>query len=158
MLHFVLPVSTYMHVMVTHIAGTSRTIANALFHSQMGCFKQLAPNAVHLLDPIPACPTAHSVLVTRCLSFTCWTYQAGLQSYFQFCNQFNISPFPTSSLTLHYFRMHIASRLSYKTIKIYLSGIHSEHLEWGHNDPTNDELLHLLCTGIKQSQGDTSRL
>ena len=33
-----------------------------------------------------------------------------------------------------------------------------EHLERGLPDPTNDELLRLLCKGIKRSQGDTSRL
>lgn len=89
---------------------------------------------------------------------TCQTYQAGVRSYLQFCSQFNIAPFPaSSSLTLRYFCTHIAHRISYKTIKVYLSGIRLEHLERGHNDPTDDELLWLLCTGIKRFQGDNPR-
>ena len=47
----------------------------------------------------------------------------------------------------------MASQVSYKTIKVYLAGIRLEHLERGLEDPTKDELLHLLCTGIKRSQG-----
>ena len=47
----------------------------------------------------------------------------------------------------------MACQVSYKTIKVYLAGIRLEHLERGLEDPTNDELLHLLCTGIKRSQG-----
>ena len=38
-----------------------------------------------------------------------------------------------------------------------MAGIHLEHLERGLHDPTDDKLLQLLCTGIKRSQGTTSR-
>ena len=44
-------------------------------------------------------------------------------------------------------------RISHKTIKVYLAGIRLEHLERGFQDPTDDELLLLLCKGIKRSQG-----
>ena len=84
---------------------------------------------------------------TRC------TYRAGVRSYQQFCNQFNIQQFPATSLTFRYFCTSIAQRVSYKTIKVYLAGICLEHLE-RHMD---DKLLQLLCTGIKRSQGTTSR-
>ena len=85
------------------------------------------------------------------------TYRAGVRSYQQFCNQFNIQQFPATSLTLRYFCTSIAQRVSYKTIKVYLAGICLEHLERGLHDPTDDKLLQLLCTGIKRSQGTTSR-
>ena len=85
------------------------------------------------------------------------TYRAGVRSYQQFCNQFNIQQFPATSLTLRYFCTSIAQRVSYKTIKVYLAGIRLEHLERGLHDPTDDKLLQLLCTGIKRSQGTTSR-
>ena len=88
---------------------------------------------------------------TRCI------YRAGVRSYQQFCNQFNIQQFPATSLTLRYFCTSIAQRVSYKTIKVYLAGIRLEHLERGLHDPTDDKLLQLLCTGIKRSQGTTSR-
>ena len=84
------------------------------------------------------------------------TYRAAVRSYQQFCNQFNIQQFPATSLTLHYFCTSIAQRVSYKTIKVYLAGIHLEHLERGLHDRTDDKLLQLLCTGIKCSQGKTS--
>ena len=86
---------------------------------------------------------------------TCQTHQTGVRSYLLFCDQFTIPPFTASPLTLHYFYLHIASYVSHKTIKVYLSGIRLEHLEHGYHDPTDDELLRLLCKG---SQGDTSRL
>ena len=49
--------------------------------------------------------------------------------------------------------MYMACQVSYKTIKVYIAGIRLEHLERGLEDPTKDELLQLLCTGIKRSQG-----
>ena len=85
------------------------------------------------------------------------TYRTGVRSYQQFCNQFNIQQFPATSLTLHYFCTSIAQRVSYKTIKVYLAGIRLEHLKRGLHDPTDNKLLQLLCTGIKRSQGNTSR-
>ena len=85
------------------------------------------------------------------------TYQARVRSYLLFCDKFTISLFPASPLTLRYFCSYIASHVSHKTIKVYLSGIRLEHLERGHHDPTDDDLLRLLCKGIKRSQGNTSR-
>ena len=40
-----------------------------------------------------------------------------------------------------------------KPSKVYLSGIWLEHLEQGFRDPTNDEVLHLVCRGIKRLLG-----
>ena len=84
------------------------------------------------------------------------TYRAGVRSYQQFCNQFNIQQFPATLLTLRYFCTSIAQRVSYKTIRVYLAGIHLEHLERGLHEPTDDKLLQLLCTAIKRSQETTS--
>ena len=60
---------------------------------------------------------------------------------------------PYSPLTLHYLFCYMAFQVSYKIINVYLAGIHLEHLERGLEDPTKDELLHLLSTGIKRSRG-----
>ena len=46
-----------IHVTVTHIAGTTNIIADALPRSQIGHFKQLAPNAADVPNHIPAWPT-----------------------------------------------------------------------------------------------------
>ena len=54
--------------------------------------------------------------------------------------------------------LSLANQVSHKTIKVYLAGIRLEHLERGFQDPTKDELLHLLCNGIKRSQGNTKHI
>ena len=46
-----------IHVMVTHIAGTTNVIADAISHLQIGHFKQLTPSVADLPDPMPAWPT-----------------------------------------------------------------------------------------------------
>ena len=52
--------------------------------------------------------------------------------------------------------MDISSQTSYKTLKVYLAAIRLEHLEQGFSDPTNDEILHLVCRGIRRLQGDSN--
>ena len=148
-------------VMITHISGTTNAIADALSRLHIGRFKQLASNAADLPDLIPAWPTQFWTDCSFCTNVapsTRRTYKTKVCSYLLFCDQFTIPPFPASSLTLRYFCSYIASHVSHKTIKVYLSGIQLEHLERGHHDPTDDKLLHLLCKGIKRSQGDNSRL
>ena len=70
-----------------------------------------------LLPPFPACLQ---------------TYTTGINSYLQFCSQFNIASYPASSLTLLFFCTHLAQHISYKSIKAYLAGICLAHLELGH--------------------------
>ena len=119
-----------IHVLITQIAGTSNDIADSLSHLQMRPYRQLAPHAANLPDFIPAWPTQFwmqcsfniSTYIGVALS-TRRTYQAGVRSYLQFCDSYNIVPFPASSLTLHYFCSYIAQCISHKTIKVYLSGI-----------------------------------
>ena len=86
------------------------------------------------------------------------TYQAANKSFTQFCTHFSIEPYPATSLTLHYFCAELSQKLSYKPIKVYLSAIRFEHLERGLPDPTDNELLHMLCKGIKRLQGDNTTL
>ena len=74
-----------------------------------------------------------------------------------FCARFNISPLPTSSLTLQYFCADVAQHISYKTLKVYLAGIRLLHIEHGFPDPTDDSLLELVCRGIRRQQGDHQR-
>ena len=85
------------------------------------------------------------------------TYQTGLRAFQQFCYQYSIPVIPASPLTLRYFCCSIAHKVSHKTIKVYLAGIRLEHIERGFQDPTNDELLRLLCKGIKRSHGTNRR-
>ena len=87
---------------------------------------------------------------TRCV------YQSGLRSFYNFCEKYKIHPLPASSLTLQFFCMEVSSHVSYKTLKVYLSGIRLEHIEQGFRDPTNDEVLHLVCRGIRRLLGDNN--
>ena len=74
-----------------------------------------------------------------------------------FCSQFDITPFPASSLTLKYFCAHALQHVSYKTLKVYLSSIRLAHIEQGLPDPTESATLHLVCRGIRCQQGDNQR-
>ena len=88
---------------------------------------------------------------TRC------TYQSGIKAFITFCARFNISPLPTSSLTLQYFCAEISQTISYKTLKVYLAAIRLLHIEHDLPDPTDDSLLELVCRGIHRQQGDNPR-
>ena len=83
------------------------------------------------------------------------TYNSGVNSYLQFCAQFNIQPYPASSLTLQFFCTDLSQRISYKSIKVYLAGIRLAHLERGHLDPTVDESLRLVIRAIRRLQGES---
>ena len=88
---------------------------------------------------------------------TCRTYSAGLTKFHPFCDQYNLHTHPASSLTLQYFCVHEARHISYKTIKVYLAAIRLDHIENGYQDPTRDNLLQLVCRGIRHHQGDNQR-
>ena len=74
-------------------------------------------------------------------------------------NSFAISLISRSSQLhhLHCGTSSIVQRVYHKTIKVYLAGIRLKHIERGLHDPTNNQLLQLLCTGIKRSLGAGSR-
>ena len=73
------------------------------------------------------------------------------------CARFNIQLLPASSFTLQYFRADIAQHVSYKTLKVYLADIRLLHIEHGFPYPTDDNLLQLVCRGIRRQQGDLQR-
>ena len=68
-----------------------------------------------------------------------------------------MAPFPASSLTLEYFCIQASQQVSYKTLKVYLSGIRLAHTEWGLPDPTDSHSLHLVCRGIRRQEGESQR-
>ena len=84
-------------------------------------------------------------------------YTSGVNSYLQFCSRFNIIPYPASSLTLQFFCADLARRVSYKSIKVYLAGIHLAHLESGYPDPTTDKPLCLVIRDKQRLQGESPR-
>jgi len=70
----------------------------------------------------------------------------------------NWKAFLASSLTLQYSYAHGSQSVSYKTIKIYLAAIRLHHIEHSMPDPTTDDLLHLVCRGIRCLQDDRQRI
>ena len=84
-----------INVMIVHIAGSNNTIADALSRFQATRYYQLAPLAAPHPDNILAWPTFLDGLLHEYQSLgvapsTHHTYRAGVRSYQQFCNQFNI--------------------------------------------------------------------
>ena len=151
-----------IHVIITHVDGTTNCIGDALTRFQV---QRSQTGSGGCQDPRYHSCMADSALEGLLSHYqrlgvaisTRWTYQAEIKALHQFCAQYTILPFPASSLTLRYFCCYMARQVSYKIIKVYLAGIHFEHLERGFEDPTKDELLQLLCTGIKRSQGAQTR-
>ena len=85
------------------------------------------------------------------------TYQSGLKKFESFCSQYAFTPAPASSIILRYFCVYESQSVSCKTIKVYLAAIHLHHIENNMLDPTNDNLLHLICRGIRRQQGGNQR-
>ena len=83
----------------------------------------------------------------------------GFLSLFEFChlddsvNQ-NGSILPASQQVLMRFCSHLADRLHHSSIKVYLSGICSLHLDMGFSDPLSNclQLQRVLCS-ISNHQG-----
>lgn len=84
------------------------------------------------------------------------TYQSSFNSYVIFCTQINTQPFPVQQPYLQYFVTALARRLSYRTIKVYLSGIQYHSVRHGYqsNIAAMDQLYYLL-RGIRRSQGNS---
>ena len=60
-------------------------------------------------------------------------------------------------MSLQYFCAEQSELVSYKTIKVYLAAVRLYHIEHGAPDPTADDLLQLVCRGIRRIQGDNQR-
>ena len=90
---------------------------------------------------------------------TCRVYSSAQRSFLDFCIQDNrVMPngsiLPASQETLMRFCSYLADNLHHTSIKVYLSGIRSLHIDEGYADPLADCLqLQRLLRGIKRCQG-----
>ena len=109
-----------------------------------------------MANPI-LCSTLRQLIYLSVAPSTRRTYKSGETSFLNFCTTYNIPPYPASLLTLQFFCAHLATNVSYKTIKVYLAGIRLAHLERGHADLTDNEPLRLLIRGVRHLQGESSR-
>jgi len=148
-----------INVCATHVSGVHNDIADSLSRFQMEKFRKLAPRSMKYPDRILAWPT-QSFMSAFCNPGIMelpspqdgHINQNSKNSKRSVTNM--VSP---SSLTLQYFCAHESLSVSHKTIKVYLAAIHLHHIEHNLLDPTADDLLHLVCRGIRRLQGDTQR-
>ena len=79
-------------------------------------------------------------------------HKAAECKYLSFCNDFLITPTPTSENVLCYLAACLGQQnLSASTIRTYLSGIRQMHIAGGFPDPVIDHMprLHQILKGIK---------
>lgn len=76
----------------------------------------------------------------------------------RFCSQHSVAePLPASEDLLCLWISSLANRLNYRSIKVYLYGVRSLHVDLGYADPMSDCVrLERLYRGIKRDQGERS--
>ena len=78
--------------------------------------------------------------------------------YWSRCVNENGSPLPANEWTLMTFAAHLSSTLKADSIKVYLAGVWSLHLEHGLANPLNNCLrLERVLKGIKSTPGTSTR-
>ena len=87
------------------------------------------------------------------------TYSSSQRRFLEFCYwskliHDNGSPLPASEQTLMLFAAHLSRTIKASSIKVYLSGVRSLHIEHGFNNPLeNCFRLERVLRGIKRIQG-----
>lgn len=91
------------------------------------------------------------------------TYDSAQRKFLEFCQwsqrvNENGSPLPASEWTLMLFAAHLSKTIKASSIKVYLAGIRSLHVENGFPNPLSKCLrLERVLRGIKRSQGVSKR-
>ena len=88
------------------------------------------------------------------------TYRAAEHKYLTFCNNFSVSPLPTSENILCYFAACLGQEgLASSSIRTYLSGIRQIQLAAGFSDPLIDHMpqLHQVLKGIRVQAAQNGR-
>ena len=88
------------------------------------------------------------------------TYKAAEHRYSQFCQDFSITPFPTSECILCYFATCLAEQgLAHSTVKTYLSGVRQVQVAMGFGDPNVGQMprLRQILRGIAVEAGKRSK-
>ena len=87
------------------------------------------------------------------------SYSSAARSFTHFCALYNClhqngSPLPASEHTLMLFSIYLARSLKPQSIKLYLYGVRTLHLDWGFPDPLEGaSRLQILLRGIKRVHG-----
>ena len=155
-----------------HVPGVHNEIAGALSFSLAGV---LAPStsskpSAHATPAAAPGSVNLSTLQERCVSFllhrlatsTYKFYASAQRKCYKFCVQAgklqaNGSPCPADEWTLCVSATFLADSLRAASIKVYLSAVHSLHIEYGFPDPfLNFPRLQRVVRGIKCLQGSAS--
>lgn len=81
------------------------------------------------------------------------TYGSYLRTYISFCNYLGIPIVPISTLNLCRFVAYLSLRLSFMSIRNYISVVRLLHLETGHNNPIDSYLVESTLKGAKRLLG-----
>ena len=113
----------------------------------------MVSHLAHQLDTIEAKFQAHAFARN-----TQRTYSTHMQAYLTFCCALNITPVPLSQNNLARYIAHLATKLSYCSIKQYINVIRIRNLEAGLPSPLGTS-WHVGSTlmGCKRVFGDTHR-
>ena len=98
----------------------------------------------------------HSGYVLICLCSqpkkTYWHY---LASYRNFCKQMGIPLIPLTPINLGRYIAFLSSRLSFRSMRQYVSIVRLLHVEAGYRDPNQSHIISLI-KGAKRELGDTA--
>jgi hypothetical protein len=108
----------------------------------------VAPDLLRLLKEAQGYKRSALALSTR------KTYRSQLNSYLQFCLEYDCKPLPASQQTLCCYTAHLARRLLPTSIPNYLNVIRLLHLEAGYSNPLEGNFeLSLIKKGIARQLG-----
>ena len=86
------------------------------------------------------------------------SYASVQRKFLELCQWINAAPLPVSEWTLMLFCAHLSKTIKAASIKVYLSGVRSLHIENGFTNPLSNCLrLERVLWGIKRCQGLSKR-
>ena len=100
-------------------------------------------------------------LVHSLIGTTLRAYTSGKKRYMEFCDHFCLLPLPVSEVTLLRFVAHLASlRLSYQTVKLYLSAVCHMQIMSNIPDPyvASYPRLSYALRGLRRKVGEKGQL
>ena len=90
------------------------------------------------------------------------TYRSGERRFLDFCTLYSphkSTPMPTDEETLIQYVAYLVKTMKHSSIKGYLAAVRHLHIRSGYElDLRKFVHLQLICRGLKQSQGDSSRI
>ena len=150
-----------------HIEGKRNDIAASLSRFQMDRFRELAPHANR--DPclVPSellkiqWQTSGAILICRLLILQSGPTVQRKKTFIQFLSLYrplHAQSLPTDEDTLIQYVAYLAKSVKHSTIKGYLAAVRHFHIRHGYQLNLRKFLrLHLVCRGIKRSQGSSTR-